>query len=148
MSKPPVEPTLRAGPKRGRWRRWLRPTAVAALVLLLAAAFVVKDYVRTLYSLRRVPGTNAFVMDYYVDYHIDKIRNRGMDVNAIEDSCIETLFPDFGLSIATRLKRAYFPEEIKVVEKGGGHCSTVALRSQNGNVFFGRNLRLRSMTRA
>jgi hypothetical protein len=109
------------------------------LVLFLVAAFVVKDYVRTLYSLRRVPGTNAFVMDYYVDYHIDKIRNHGMDVNNIEDSCIKTLFPDFGLSIATRLKRAYLPQEIKVVEKSGDHCSTVALHARNGNTFLGRN---------
>ncbi|MGD0283966.1 MAG: C45 family peptidase [Dissulfurispiraceae bacterium] len=78
-------------------------------------------------------------MDYYVDYHIDKIRNRGMDVHNIEDSCLATLFPDFVLPIATRLKRVYLPEETKVVEESGQHCSTVALRSKNGNVFFGRN---------
>ena len=79
-------------------------------------------------------------MDYYIDYHIDKIRNRGMDVHNIEDSCIAALFPDFIQPIATRVKRAYVPKEIKVVEEGRDHCSTVALRSQNGNVFFGRNL--------
>ena len=31
------------------------------------------------------------------------------------------------------------PKEIRVVAERGGHCSTVALRSKNGNVFFGRN---------
>jgi len=114
--------------------------AIATLVLLFVAGFVVKDYVRTLYSLRRVPGTNAYVMDYYADYHIDKIRNRGIDVDNIEDSCISTLFPDFLAPALGGLKRMYLPKEIKVIEEEDGRCSTVALRSQNGNVFFGRNL--------
>ncbi|MGO9108781.1 MAG: carcinine hydrolase/isopenicillin-N N-acyltransferase family protein [Thermoguttaceae bacterium] len=139
VSEPLSKTTLPTDSTRGRWRR-LKWAAIATLVLLVIAAFLVKDYVRTLYSLRRVPGTNAFVMDYYVDYHIDKIRNRGMDVDNIEDSCITTLFPDFIQPIATRMKRAYLPNQIKVVEESHGHCSTVALRSQNGNVFFGRNL--------
>ena len=139
MSQPLAVTALPAGSKPRPGRRWLRPAAVAALVVFLAVAFVVKDYVRTLYSLRRVPGTNAFVMDYYADYHIDKIRNRGMDVDAIEDSCIKTLFPDFALSLAARWKRAYLPNEIKVIEKAGDHCSTVALHARSGNTFFGRN---------
>lgn len=128
------------GSKRAPWgRRFIKWAAIAVLVFLVVAAFVVKDYVRTLYSLRRVPGTNAFVMDYYVDYHADKIRTRGMDVHNIEDTCIETLFPDFIRPLANRVKRAYVPQEIKVVEESGNHCSTVALRSRKGDVFFGRN---------
>ena len=137
--EPLVEKGPASGSKRGRWKRRLKWAGIAALVLFAAAAFLVKDYVRTLYSLRRVPGTNAFVMDYYADYHIDKMRGRGMDVHNVEDSCIATLFPGFTQPIATRIKRAYLPKEIKIVEEGRDHCSTVALRSQNGNVFFGRN---------
>jgi hypothetical protein len=99
-----------------------------------------KDYVRTLSSLRRIPKTHAFVMDYYVDYHIDKIRKKGVDVNNLEDSYIATLFPEPAASAISRLKRAYLPKEIKTVEDKSNHCSTVVLRSQDGNVFFGRNL--------
>lgn len=137
MPEPGSEAVSPAKPKR--WPRRLRRAAIAALLVSFIAAFLVKDYVRTLSSLRRVPGTNAYVMDYYLDYHLDKIRSRGMDVHQIEDSCLATLFPEFVLPIATRLKRVYLPQEIKTVEDEGPHCSTVALRAQNGNVFFGRN---------
>jgi hypothetical protein len=143
MPEKTVEATVPAQPKPRRWRRRLRRAAIAALVLFVVvasvAAYLVKDYVRTLQSLRRVPGTNVFVMDYYVDYHLDKIRDRGMDVRNIEDGCTATLFPEYIQPIANRLKRAYMPKEIRVVEERGDHCSTVALRSKNGDVFFGRN---------
>jgi hypothetical protein len=140
MSEPVPRTKPPADSKRGGWKRRLKWAAIATLVLCIVAGFLVKDYVRTLYSLRRVPGTNAFVMDYYVDYHIDRIRTRGMDVNNIEDSYIATLFPDFVQPIVSRVKRAYVPKEIKTLEKSGDHCSTVALHAQNGDVFFGRNL--------
>lgn len=125
--------------KPQRWKRRLKRAAIAGLVAFAVAAFFVKDYVRTLQSLRRIPGTNAFVMDYYVDYHIDEIRARGMDVDHVEDSLIVTLFPDFVAPIATRIKRAYLPRKVTTVESGDHHCSTVALRSKSGEVFFGRN---------
>jgi hypothetical protein len=112
---------------------------IAGLLTLAVVAFVVKDHVRTLQSLRRVPGTNAFVMDCYVDYHIDEIRQRGMDVGHVQDSLIGTLFPNFVVPIASRFKRAYIPAETKTIEAGGHHCSTMAIRSQNGHVYFGRN---------
>jgi len=139
MPEQPVETTVPANPKPRRWWRRLRRAAIATLVLFVVVAFLVKDHVRTLRSLRRVPGTNAFVMDYYVDYHIDKIRDHGMDVHDIEGSCITTLFPDFIVPIANRVKRAYLPKKVKTIEDSGNQCSTVALRSKNGDVFFGRN---------
>jgi hypothetical protein len=143
MPEAPVETASPAAAKPRRWRRRLRRAAVATLLLMILAAtvvgFLIKDHVRTLRSLRRIPGTNAFVMDYYVDYHIDKIRDRGMDVHHIEDSCISTLFPDFIVPIAIRVKHAYLSKEVKTVEDSGHHCSTVALRSNSGHVFFGRN---------
>jgi len=99
-----------------------------------------KDFARTLSSLRRIPKTNAFVMDYYADYHIDKIRERGVDVNNLFDSYIATLFPEPVASAFRQVKRAYLPKEIEIVDEKSRNCSTVVLRSQDGNVFFGRNL--------
>ncbi len=108
------------------------------------ASFLGEDFVRTLDSLRRVPKTNAFVMDYYADYHIGKIRDRGVDVNNLEESYITTLFPEPLASAFSGMKRVYVPNEIKILEESNneknGHCSTVVLRSTDGNVFFGRNL--------
>jgi hypothetical protein len=139
VTAPPAETTSSPAPKPRRWRRRLAYVAIATVVLFLAAALVVKDHVRTLCSLRRVSDTNAFVMDYYLDYHIDKIRRGGMDVDNIEDSCLGTLLPGFLTPIAARLKHAYLPKKIKTIDDRRGHCSTVALRSGSGDVFFGRN---------
>ena len=38
--------------------------------------YALKDHIRTLNSLRRIPGTNAYVMDYYVDYHMAEVRGK------------------------------------------------------------------------
>jgi len=126
-------------PKTGRWKRRLKWLTIVGLLAVAVAVFLVKDYVRTLQSLRRVPGTHAFVMDYCVDYHIDEIRRRGVDIGNVQDSFIRTLFGDFVLPIVSRFKRSYLPAETKTVEAGGHHCSTVAIRSKNGHVYFGRN---------
>jgi len=133
---PPNEPPAR---RPRRWLRRLQWTALVAGVLFAVLAYSVQDYVRSLNSLRRVPGTNVFVMDYYGDYHIEEIRQRGMDVEHVEDSLIETLFPDVIAGLATRTKHWYVPKTVKTVESGSHHCSTVALRSANGDAFFGRN---------
>ncbi len=126
-------------PKQGRWKRRLRWLGLITLAVVLVIGFAIKDYVRTLNSLRRVPGTNAFVMDYYVDYHIDEIRQRGMNVKNLEDSCLETLFPDFTLPVMLGLKRYFLPKPVKTIDDKGEHCSTVVLRSNDDRVFFGRN---------
>lgn len=138
MSINSAESVLPPPRKPSRWKRRLAWTAVLILLVLALVAYSLKDYVRTLQSLRRVPGTNAYVMDYYVDYHIDEIRTRGIDVNHVQDSLIETLFPDFVVPIVASFKRRYLPDEVEV-EPAAHHCSTVALRSHNGEVFFGRN---------
>jgi hypothetical protein len=62
-----------------RWNVWLPSGAAAGVLAVLLVALPVKDALQTLHSLRRVPDTNVFVMDYYLDYHIDKIRTQGMD---------------------------------------------------------------------
>jgi len=136
---PPTDKQTPPVSRAGRWKRRLKWLAISGLLAIAVAAFVVKDYVRTLQSLRRVPGTHAFVMDYYVDYHIDEIRQRGLDVGNVQDSFIRTLFPDFFLPIISRFKRAYLPAETKTIDPSAHHCSTLAIRSQNGHVYFGRN---------
>jgi hypothetical protein len=128
-----------AAAKPRRWKRVLRWTLAAAAVLVLFAAFAVKDHVRTLTSLRRVPGTNAYVMDYYVDYNLDEIRAHGMDVDHIEDGLIDVLFPDPVASIAKDVKGRFLDEKIETIETGD-HCSTVTYRAPNGHMYFGRNL--------
>lgn len=122
-----------------KWRRRLKWLAAALLAVVALSAFAVKDYVRTLQSLRRIPGTNAYVMDYYVNYHIDEVRARGMDVGNVEDSLIRTLLPDFVAPIATRVKRTFIPQDVQTIDAAGHHCSTLAVRSESGEVFFGRN---------
>lgn len=125
--------------KPGRWKRRLCWVALALAVAFTAAAWGTKDYVRTLSSLRRVPGTNAFVMDYYGDYHLEEIRTRGMDVDHVDDSLIETLFPDVIVPAFRWIKSAYLPKPLRTIDPAAHHCSTVALRSKEGDVFFGRN---------
>jgi hypothetical protein len=57
---------------RGGWRRSVRRAAVVLMVLCLigVTAFVIlaKDHIRSLWSFRRVPDTNMYVMDYYGTY--------------------------------------------------------------------------------
>lgn len=126
-------------PRNRRWRRRLKWAAVAALFALVIAAYLGRDHIRTLQSLRRVPGTNVYVMDYYCDYNLDEIRRKGMNPNQIEDSFIETLFPQPIAAIAKRIKRAYIPDDINSFESQADHCSTVMLKSVAGDVFLGRN---------
>jgi hypothetical protein len=106
----------------------------------MGCAYLVKDHLRALWSLRQVTGTNAYVMDYYVDYHIDQIRSSGMDVEHIEDGLINVLFPDAIAAIAMGVKGHFLDRKIATIPTGDDHCSTVCLRSPTGHVLFGRNL--------
>jgi hypothetical protein len=131
----PTAPTTR--PRR--WRRILRFTGVAVLAALLLGGVLLRDHIRTLQSLRRVPGTNAYVMDYYVDYNMEQIRTAGMDVNNVEDSLIDVFFPDVLASIASGVKEWFLDEEVRTIATGVKRCSTVSVHSPGGRVFFGRN---------
>jgi Acyl-coenzyme A:6-aminopenicillanic acid acyl-transferase len=125
--------------RQPRWRRVLKRTAVLFTVLMLCAAFALEDHIRTLHSLRRIPGTHAYVMDYYVDYNMAEIRAHGLDVNHIENSLVAVFYPKWMVPIATRLKRLFLSEPIATVPTGE-HCSTVVLHANDGHVYFGRNL--------
>jgi hypothetical protein len=116
--------------------RWL---AFVTFGLIALISFVLQDHIRTLQSLRRVPGTNAYVMDYYADYNIEQIRAEGMDVRHVEDSLIDVFFPDLLVPLATWVKGRYLDEAIQTVTIGGDRCSTASVRTPIGRVFFGRN---------
>jgi predicted choloylglycine hydrolase len=112
---------------------------LAFVVVFICAAIASKDHIRTLSSLRRVPGTNAYVMDYYLDYHLDDIRSHGIDVENIEDSFIDALFPDLIAAVAVRIKGTFVSHSISVLPDGAHRCSTASLRTSGGKVIFGRN---------
>ncbi len=122
-----------------RWRKRIKWAVVVTLTAFAILAFSIRNPIRTLLSLRRVPNTNAYVMDYYCDYNIEEIRRNGMDPREIEDSFIGTFFSEPLASIAKRRKRAFVPPEINSVDTEMNHCSTVTLRSKEGSVYFGRN---------
>src|SRR6185436_2421144 len=86
--------------KRGRWKRRFIRAAIVLSVILLCVAFVLKDHIRTLASLRRIPGTKAYVMDYYVSYNLAEVRAHGIDVNHVENSLMATYFPKWMMPFA------------------------------------------------
>ena len=134
-----INKSTTASAKSKRWKRLLKRIAIVSILILLLGAFVVRNHVRTLWSLQKIRGTNAYVMDYYCDYNLEEIRVDGVDPQRIEDSCIETFFPDAIVPIVTRIKTAYVPSEINSRNDNRHHCSTVSLKSSDGKVFFGRN---------
>ena len=138
MSESTEQPVTAPPPKPPRWKRFLKRTAIVVAVLVLCAGYALKDHIRTLNSLRRVPGTNAYVMDYYVEYHMGEVRAHGLDVDHVEDSLIGVLFPHWITPLASRLKNAYLDEPITTIPTGE-HCSTVMQHTNNGHVYFGRN---------
>ncbi len=146
MSQVPDPTRNIADRKQRRWKRRLKGVAVFTSALVVVAVFVLKDPVRTLTSLRRVPGSNAYVMDYYVNYNLDEVRSRGVNVDDLEGSFIKALLPDFAVPIANRVKRAYIPSSIETMKASAGNhrCSTVAIKSEQAQVFFGRNLDYRN----
>ena len=114
-------------------------SALFIVAFALIGLILTRKHLRTLLSLERVPGTNAYVMDYYVGYNLDEIETGGMDVHNIEDSCIKTFFPDFILPIAQNVKRWFIPEKIETTTDAGHHCSSLFLRDENGTCYFARN---------
>ena len=121
------------------WRAGLLGASFFGVAVCGMVGFWLRDSVRTLQSLRRIPGTHAYVMDYHLDYHIDELQTRGMDVAEIEDSLIRTLLPDFLVPLARSRKRGFIANKLETVELPDHHCSTLAIRSSTGEVFFGRN---------
>jgi hypothetical protein len=133
------QPAPEAARRPRRWPRYVRRAAIVIGILAAVAAYLIKDHVRTLASLRHVPGTNAYVMDYYVDYDIDEIRVNGMDVVHVADGLIDVFFPDWIAAIARSVKGLYLDEPLETTTAEIQRCSTVALHAPGGHSFFGRN---------
>ncbi len=149
MSHPPESPVTELSQSQApptRPRRLLRAvkrTALVLVVLLLLAtlllAFLWKNQVRTLWSLRQVPGTKMFVVDYYGGYNLQKVRDYGMDVADPIDSLTHVLFPDFLASLVTKSTRDKLPPVREPIRGPAHSCSTVAFRTADGQVLLGRN---------
>jgi hypothetical protein len=122
-----------------RWNRYARWSAVAVLLAAFFITYLAKDHICTLSSLRRVPGTNAYVIDYYVAYNLNEIRAHGMDVKNVEDGLIDVFFPDVIASIGKRVKGYYLDNSVATIPPNVDRCSTIVSRLPGGHVFFGRN---------
>jgi hypothetical protein len=140
MSDPSKQKTQPATAKPKRRKRVLIWSAALSALAIAFTAYAIKDYVRTLNSLRRIPGTNAYVIDYYADYNIDEIRTHGIDTDNVEESYLRVYFPKVLVPIARWLNQAYFGTTVETIPADGENCSTVVLREPHGDVFFGRNL--------
>jgi hypothetical protein len=134
MTETPVEK-----PPPGRWRRRLLWALAGFLLVLALIGYAIKDDLRSLASVRRVANTNLYVMDYYGDYNMERIRRNGMDVEHIEESYLEAALPQFTLPIARRLRRWYVPEEVHTVGRPSHNCSTLFLRTRSGTCYLARN---------
>lgn len=101
--------------------------------------WAIEDDVRTLASLRRIEGTNAYVMDYYCDYHLEELRD-GMDVRHVEDEFIDAYFPTVVAAVAKRVRKVFVPATVEILPGETELCSTVAYRNEQGEMLVGRNL--------
>lgn len=122
--------------------RRLRWSALVLAILAVVTWALLRHQVNTLRSVRRVPGGNAYVMDYYVEYPLDSIRRNGVDVTDLEGSFVRAYYPAVIVPIVEKVKRWYLPNRIHTLDEPGAahHCSTLTLRSKPGRTFFARNL--------
>lgn len=112
--------------------------AVLLTIFVLLVIYSLKDEIRTLSSLQRLDGVNAYVMDYYGDYHLDEIRTNGMDVDRPYDALIETLFSGPIEYLIQQMKSAYLPRRLNVIS-GEHHCTSAVYKNSQGETLFGRN---------
>lgn len=129
------EPTAR----RSRWRKIAKWSAAVLLLILAVVAWAIEDDVRTLSSLRQIEGTNAYVMDYYCDYHLEDLRD-GIDINHVEDELIDAYFRAVVAVVAKRVRTSFVPETLEILPSDTEFCSTVAYRNEQGEMLVGRNL--------
>ncbi len=85
----------------------------AVLVLnVLTFVYLARDHIRTLGSLRQVPGTHLYVMDYYCAYNMEAIRQRGINPSDVEGSLIRAYFPELLVPIAMRFYEYFKPDSL------------------------------------
>jgi hypothetical protein len=134
-----------AGPRRRSlwWSAAKRAAPAVAAAFLVGAVVVgvaVKDHVRSLWSLRRVPNTNLYVMDYYGAYNLREVRERGMDVTSPEAGLIRVFLPSWLVPVADHINGPGARDWAEARPAGPAHCcSTVSARAGDGRAYFGRN---------
>lgn len=105
--------------------------SVSLLILIL-----LRNQIRTITSIKRIPGTQMYYMEYYGDYNIDKAYNNGVDVKNIEKSVLDLYFPKF-------LSKIIYDKIVPkngVVNNNSGGCSTISYKNKDGSILVGRNL--------
>ncbi|MCX7426587.1 MAG: carcinine hydrolase/isopenicillin-N N-acyltransferase family protein [Planctomycetia bacterium] len=131
-------------PRPRRFWRIVRRTALALAVVLVVGVIVlgiaVKDHVRTMWSLQRVPNTKMYVLDYYGDYHLDEIAENGIDVDDPEGSLGRALLPDFLANWIVGSVKKDLPPIREPIRPPRHSCTTVAFRTRDGQELLGRNL--------
>jgi hypothetical protein len=106
------------------------------LAIALTLCFVVAwDYVQTLCSLRRVPNTKIYLMDYFADYNLTEIRDQGVNPADVSGSLLKALLPDFVVPVV----RPFIPDDEEVLPPRDHSCSTASICVPNGRVLVGRN---------
>lgn len=123
------------------WKRRLKRSAILLLGLLFVGAgvFVVvaQDQIRSLWSFRRVPNTNMYVMDYYGNYKLAGLYHDGVDPQNIPGSLIRNYFPGVLVPVANVI--CGHVKDHQLSNSSGHSCSTVSFRTDSGVVYFGRN---------
>lgn len=121
-------------------RRLKRGLLIAVSMLAIgAAAFgvVARNHIRSIWSIRRIPNTKMYVMDYYAAYNVEELEKSGTDPDDVEGSLFRALLPDVLVPIA---------EMISGHKKGDRDwhtsrhsCSSLFVATQEGKMLFGRN---------
>ncbi len=121
--------------------RTAAPAAAAAfLVGAVIVGVAVKDHVRSLWSLRRVPNTDLYVMDYYGAYDLREVRERGMDVTDPEAGLIRVFLPTWLVPVADHINGPGARDWSETRPAGPAHCcSTLSARTKDGHTYVGRN---------
>jgi hypothetical protein len=109
------------------------------LCLIGVTAFVIlaKDHIRSLWSFRRVPNTNMYVMDYYGTYNVARLYQDGIDVQDIPGSLIRNFFPPFLVPIANAISGHAKASGSR--QSWDHSCSTISFCTEQGEMYFGRN---------
>lgn len=126
-------------PKRSsKWRKRAKRCGLLALVVTLASvavfAIYARHYVRSIYSIERIPNTNMYVMDYYGDYNIAQIHEHGIDLNDVEGSLIRALLPKIAIPIAEHIRAGAAAQQ--QARQSSHSCSTVSFKTDEGQVYF------------
>jgi hypothetical protein len=132
-------PGSKSKTRPGQLKRIAKWSAAVLTLIAVVVIWAVEDDVRTLASLRRIEGTNAYVMDYYCDYHLEELRD-GMDVRHVEDEFLDAFFPSGIAAVAKWLRPAFVPATVEILPSDTEYCSTVAYRNEQGEMLVGRNL--------